>query len=51
VHLSLFSSDGIARWLAHVDVLLEIAVEEGRLHVDVVDLPPLLSRQREEDKD
>ena len=49
VHLPLFSGDGVARWLAHVDLLLEITVEEGGLHAHVVDLPPLLSRQREED--
>jgi hypothetical protein len=51
VHLSLFSGDGLARWLAHVDLLLEVAIEEGGLHVHVVDLSPLLSRQCEEDTD
>jgi len=36
---------------AHVDLLLEVTVEEGRLHIHVVDLPPLLSHQRKEDID
>ena len=42
VHLPLFTSDDIARWMAHVDLLLEITVEEGTLHVHVVNLPPPL---------
>jgi hypothetical protein len=48
VHLPLFSGDGVARWLAHVGLLFEVTVEEGGLHVHVVDLPPLLSCQRED---
>jgi hypothetical protein len=51
VHLPLFFGDGIARWLAHVDLLLEVTIEDGGLHVHVVDLPPLLSHQHEEDTD
>jgi hypothetical protein len=37
--------------LAHIDLLLEVIVEEGRLHVHVVDLLPLLSHQPEKDTD
>ena len=48
---SLFSGDGVARWLAHVDLLLEVAVVEGGLHAHVVALPPLFSHQREKDTD
>jgi hypothetical protein len=43
VHFPFFSSDGVARWLAHVDLLLEVAIEEGELHIHVVDIPPFLS--------
>ena len=48
---SLFSGDGVARWLAHVHLLLEVTVEEGELDIHVVDPPPLLSRQQEKDTD
>jgi hypothetical protein len=51
VHLAFFSGDGETRWLAYVHLLLEVTVEKGGLDVHVVDLPPLLSRQQEEDTD
>jgi hypothetical protein len=45
VHLiTFFSGNGKAWWLAHVHLLLEVAVEKSGLDVHVVDLPPLLSR-------
>jgi len=48
VHLVFFPGDGESRRLPHVDFLLQIAIEEGRLHVHVVDRPPFLSCQRED---
>jgi hypothetical protein len=51
VHLAFFSGNGEARWLAHIHLLLEVAVEEGGLDVHVVNTPPFLSRQRKEDLD
>ena len=46
VHLAFFSNDGEAQWL---HLLVEVTVEKGGLDVHIVDLPPLLSRQRKED--
>ena len=48
VHLIFFFGDNKTRWLAHVHLLLEVAIQEGKLDIHVVDLPHFLSRQREE---
>jgi hypothetical protein len=37
------------RWLLHVHLLLEVAVEEGQFDIHVVDAPALLGCQCEED--
>jgi len=37
-----------ARSLSHVDGLLLLFVEESRLHVHVVDLPGMMSRNRQQ---
>ena len=40
-----------ARWLSDVDGLLQLSVEESELHIHVVDLPRVMSRDRQQQAD
>lgn len=52
VDLSFFSGDGEASQLLHVHLFLdEVAIEEGKFDIHVVDVPAFLSCQCEEDSD
>ena len=45
----LLARDGVALWLLHVDLLLQVAVEEGRGGVELVDVPVVICSEGEED--
>jgi hypothetical protein len=44
-HLSLLSSNYKTLWLLHVYLLLELAIEERRLHIHLMDVPVLQRSQ------